>query len=71
MAKHRTKLSDQIRDAVANCGKTRYEIYKATGIDQAALSRFLAGQRGLEMTTLDILADYLNLNLKAPKRKGK
>jgi transcriptional regulator with XRE-family HTH domain len=71
MAKTRKKLSDQIREAVATCGKSRYQIFKDTGIDQAALSRFMTGGRGLEMSTLDTLADYLNLNIQAPKRKGK
>lgn len=71
MGKHRVKLSDQIRQAVATCGKSRYQIFKATGIDQATLSRFLSGERGLEMSTLDALADYLNLDLKSTKRKGK
>ena len=71
MAKQRKKLSDQIRQAVTTCGRSRYQIFKATGIDQAALSRFLAGQSGLEMATLDTLADYLNLNIQASKRKGK
>ena len=70
MAKQK-KLSDQIREAVATCGKSRYRIFKATGIDQAVLSRFMAGKGGLEMTTLDTLADYLNLNIKSPQRKGK
>jgi hypothetical protein len=71
MAKQRKKLSDQIRQAVATCGKTRYQIFKATGIDQAALSRFMSGECGLEMATLDTLADYLNLNIQPLKRSGK
>lgn len=71
MAKQRKKLSDQIRQAVETCGETRYAIFKATGIDQATLSRFLSGERGLPMTTLDTLADYLDLNIQASKRKGK
>ena len=70
MAKQRKKLSEQIRDAVESCGQTRYAIAKATGIHQATLSRFISGERGLPMTTLDKLADYLNLNLQAAKRKG-
>lgn len=65
------KLSDQIRKAMATCGQTRYRISKATGISEATLSRFASGKRGLPMTTLDTLADYLNLNVHASKRKGK
>lgn len=71
MAKQRTKLSDQIRQAVATCGQTRYATAKATGISEATLCRFMSGERGLPMKTLDVLADYLELNITAPKRKGK
>ena len=70
MAKPRMKLSEQIRQAVLTCGQTRYAIAKATGISQATLSRFVNGERGLPMATLDTLADYLDLRIKAPKRKG-
>lgn len=74
MEPKRVKLSDQIRQAVDGCGQTRYAIAKATGIDQATLSRFMSGERGLPMKTLDRLADYLDLNIAAKggkARKGK
>ncbi len=35
-----------------------------TGIDQAMMSRFMAGTCGLELSTLDRLADLLELELK-------
>jgi hypothetical protein len=63
MKSKRVKLSDQIRQAVENCGQTRYALWKATGISEATLSRFMAGDRGLPMKTLDRLADYLDLNI--------
>lgn len=71
MAKEQGKLSDQIRRAVRDCGMTRYAIFKATGIDQATLSRFMSGQRGLPMKTLDVLADFLRLRavMDGPRRK--
>jgi transcriptional regulator with XRE-family HTH domain len=68
------KLSDQIRRAVAHCGQTRYAIAKATGVSQSTLSRFVNGERGLPMDTLDILAEYLDLRItigKARHRKGR
>ncbi|MHC4695955.1 MAG: helix-turn-helix domain-containing protein [Planctomycetota bacterium] len=74
MASRRVKLSEQIRRAVADCGLTRYAISKATGIDNATLSRFMSHERGLPMKTLDVLADFLNLNIvvgKGPKAKGR
>lgn len=71
MAKERKKLSEQIRQAVATCGQTRYAISKATGISEATLCRFVSGERGLPMKTLDVLADYLDLNIQAPNPKEK
>jgi transcriptional regulator with XRE-family HTH domain len=71
MPSKRTKLSEQIRQAVDNCGQTRYAIAKATGIDQSTLSRFMAGERGLPMKTLDTLADHLDLNITTGRRSGR
>lgn len=67
MRSKRVSLSEQIRRAVKKCGQTRYAISKATGIAESTLSRFLAGERGLPMKTLDRLADHLDLNLAAPQ----
>jgi Helix-turn-helix domain len=64
------RLSDQIRQAVNSCGQTRYAIAKATGIDAATLCRFMSGERGLPMKTLDVLADHLELSITTPKQKG-
>lgn len=71
MAERRTKLSDQLRQAVDNCGRTRYAISKATGIAESTLSRFMAGERGLPMKTLDKLADYLDLSIAGQRRRRK
>ncbi len=45
--KQAKQFSDEIRAAVENCGKTRYQIAKETGIDAAALCRFVQGQVGV------------------------
>ncbi len=75
MGPQRIPLSEQIRQVIANCGQTRYAISQATGIAESTLSRFMAGERGLPMKTLDRLADYLSLNIASPcsskKRKGR
>lgn len=71
MGKKRTKMSDQIRAAVESCGVSRYEICKESGIQQAALSRFMAGT-GITTSTLDKLADYLGLEIVVKgKAKGR
>ncbi len=69
MAKRRVKLSDQIRDAVRKSDLSRYEIWKATGIDQGALSRFVAGKAGMSFVSLDRLADLLGLNIAIGRSK--
>jgi hypothetical protein len=69
MRLQRLPLSDEIRQAVAGCGHTRYAISKATGIAESTLSRFIAGERGLPMKTLDKLADYLDLHITAGTRR--
>ena len=64
MGKKRIKLSGQIRKAVNDSGLSRYAICKAAGIDQASFSRFMVGKIGLQLSTLDALADVLGLELK-------
>ena len=69
MGPKRIPLSGEIRQALANCGQTRYAISKGTGIAESTLSRFMAGERGLPTKTLDKLADYLDLHVTTGKRR--
>jgi transcriptional regulator with XRE-family HTH domain len=69
--KRYSPLSQQIRDAIESCGKTRYQIAKDTGIDQATLSRFMSGNGGLSIPVLDKLGAYLNLRITTEETKGK
>jgi hypothetical protein len=63
MAKQSQKFSEQIRRAIDDCGKTRYWIWKKTGIAQSTLSEFMSGGRGLSMANLDLLAECLGLKI--------
>ena len=67
------KLSDRLRRIIDGCGQTRYAIAKSTGIAESTLSRFMSGERGLPMKTLDRLADYLGLEIvvRTKRKKGK
>jgi plasmid maintenance system antidote protein VapI len=74
MAKKKNLIGDQLREAILSADVTRYRISKDTGITEAALSRFITGGSGLSLKTIDILGEYLGLDIttrKTPKRKGK
>jgi transcriptional regulator with XRE-family HTH domain len=58
-----SNVSDQLRRIIDDCGLSRYEISKRTGIDEAALSRFMSGERGLSMKALDKLGACLSLTV--------
>lgn len=70
MAQKPKTLSEQILHAMETCGQTRYRIAQETGIAESALSRFVHGERGLGLRSLETLLDYLELEVR-PKRKGK
>ena len=64
MANQQTKkLTDQLRQAIDDCGLTRYEIAKRTGIDESALAKFYNGRRGLSMEALNALGECLQLTI--------
>lgn len=69
-------LSDQLKDAILNCGQTRYRIAQETGVTEATLSKFVHGHHGLSLETVDVLGKYLGLRLVVAEsanqvRKGK
>ena len=69
------KLSDQLREAIVNADVSRYEISKATGVTQAALSHFVNGRRGVSVEAMDAVGLYLGLSItsrpkKPTKKKG-
>ena len=61
--KQRLSLSDELRQAVERSGVSRYSIWRQTGIDQGSLSKFMDGERGLGMESIDKLADLLGLHI--------
>ena len=57
------KLSDELRAAIEASEMSRYRISQETGIDQATLSRFMAGKGGLGLDGIDQIARLLGLTL--------
>jgi predicted transcriptional regulator len=62
-------FSEKLRRAITDCGRTRYEISKETGIAESVLSRFIHGERGLSLHTVDVLVRFVGLEVRKPKRK--
>jgi hypothetical protein len=72
-------ISDQLRDAILRCGKTRYRICQETGLNEGVLSRFINTNAGLSMESVDKLCECIGARLvldaegskvKPPKRKA-
>ena len=62
-------ITETLRTALNQCGKSRYLVSKETGITEATLSRFVKCKIPLRGTNMDTLCNYLGLEL--TKTKGK
>jgi hypothetical protein len=60
-------ISTQLQAAIRNAGESVYAVSKGSGVPQSVLSRFVNGERGLSLESVDRLAEYLELELQ-PKR---
>ena len=56
-------ISDQLRQAIERSGISRYKISQSTGIAESVLSRFVRGETGLTLDTVDTLCELLNARL--------
>lgn len=66
-----TLLSDQLRQAIQDCGKTRYRISIETGIAESILSRFVHGRAGLSLANVDKLCQCIGAGLVHYSKAGK
>jgi transcriptional regulator with XRE-family HTH domain len=64
-------LSEQLRQAIRDCGESRYSLAKRTGVDQSTLTRFMSGERGLRLDVVDVLAEALGLELGPKRSRGR
>ena len=56
----RGRFLDQVRGAIKSSGMSRYFLAQQSGVDEAAISRFVHGA-GLSMESLDSIAEVLGL----------
>ncbi|MFI5456830.1 MAG: helix-turn-helix domain-containing protein [Isosphaerales bacterium] len=63
-------FSDRLRRAIRESAISRYVISGRTGIAQSTLSKFVHGERGLSLGSIDRLMDCLGLEIQ-PRRKRK
>ena len=69
-----SRLLEELRDAIRKSDKSRYRIWKDTGIDQSHLSKLLSGEKGVSFENYELLADYLGLKItirRKQRRKGR
>jgi plasmid maintenance system antidote protein VapI len=64
-------FSEQLRQAVRDSELTRYAISVQTGIDQGTLCRFIKGERGISLDSVDRLMECLGLEIQPRRRKRK
>jgi len=68
MTRKCTRVSDQLRVAIATSDKSMGQIARESGIDIATISRFMHGRGGLSMDGLDLIAECLKVNLTTAKK---
>ena len=68
MAK-RKSVNEVIRQVIERRKLTQYRIAKDTGVSQGTMSRFLRSQQILGGETIDVLCEYLDLELVERKKK--
>lgn len=64
-------VAEQLRRAVAGCGKSLNQLARETGVHAAQLSRFLRRQRTLQLTAAAKLCANLGLYLTGPSLEEK
>lgn len=62
-------MSDELRRAVADSGKTLYRVAKDAGVNYSSLHRFMAGRQLPSVPVLDKLC--VSLGLKLVREGGK
>lgn len=68
----RDLISDQLRKAVVDDGRSIFAIARAADVPRSCLSDFVSGSRpSLSLMTIDQVAPVLGLRLVATRRRGR
>ena len=62
--KQLSKVSETLRAAIVNSGRSLPKLAEESGVDKSALSRFVRRERSLKLESVDRLANRLGLVLK-------
>ena len=67
-----SRVYDALRTAIKTGKKSRYRLWKETGISQGHLSDFMAGTKGLSVESAERLAACLDLEVTVRRvKRGK
>ena len=69
--KRQPTVSGQLRKAIVDSDQSLRLIAEKCGVNDAQLSRFMRNERGLTTKTVDRLCEYLDLELRSSKQKGR
>ena len=62
-------LSDSLRKAIEKAGYTNYALAQLSGVNQSVLSRFLSGERDINLETAGKITAAIGLELKPKTAK--
>ena len=66
-----SKIRQAIREAIESDKRSRYRIAQETGISEPMLCLFMQSKRGMTLERLELLAEYLGLEIRPKSRKGR
>ena len=64
-----TDLSEALREAIRRDGRSLSAIAMVAGIDRGQLSRFMRGERGLNLDTTQLVCEALGVECRFVKRR--
>ena len=68
MTTNRHMLMDELRAAVATDGRTIYRLAKLSGLPHSVIYRMTASDKGLNVESVEALADVLGFDVRLVKR---